>query len=63
MPLLLWSFAGWLSLPVGSFLQRALRIPDSPMELLRGVGLLLAFALTLSFVVMGGYNPFIYFNF
>jgi alginate O-acetyltransferase complex protein AlgI len=51
------------ALPVGPFLQKTLRIPENAMQLLRGIGLLAGLALTLTYVVMGGYNPFIYFNF
>ncbi len=52
-----------VALPVGPFLQKRLRLGDGAMELLRGVGLLAGFGLALTFIVMGGYNPFIYFNF
>ncbi|MGJ4849585.1 MBOAT family O-acyltransferase [Bacillota bacterium Meth-B3] len=51
------------SLPVGPFIRRTLRISDNAMQVLGGIGLLAAFVLALSYVVMGGYNPFIYFNF
>ncbi len=52
-----------VSLPVGPFIQRTLRVPENAMQVLRGAGLLAAFGLSLTFIIMGGYNPFIYFNF
>lgn len=52
-----------VSLPVGAFLQKTLRIPDGLMRVLRGAGLALGFCISLTYIVMGGYNPFIYFNF
>ena len=51
------------SLPVGPAVQKLLHIPDKPMQVLRAVGIVCAFALSLTYVIMGGYNPFIYFNF
>ncbi|MEF9973235.1 MAG: MBOAT family O-acyltransferase [Clostridia bacterium] len=52
-----------VALPVGPFVQRVLHIPESAMELLRGILLALGFLAALTYIVMGGYNPFIYFNF
>ncbi|MGI6172432.1 MAG: MBOAT family O-acyltransferase [Christensenellales bacterium] len=52
-----------VALPVGQFLQKLLHIPDPLMRILRMLGLIAAFAVALSFIVMGSYNPFIYFNF
>ncbi len=52
-----------ISLPVGGFLQKALRIPERAMEIVRGAGLLAAAVISITYVVSGSYNPFIYFNF
>ena len=52
-----------VALPVGPFLQKRLHIGDRAMEAARGISLLAGFGLALTFIVMGGYNPFIYFNF
>ena len=52
-----------VSLPVGDFIQRSLRMPENAMQLVRGVGLLAVMFLSLSYIIMGGYNPFIYANF
>ena len=52
-----------VALPVGPFLAKLLRIPENAMQLIRGALLLLGFGLALTYIVMGGYNPFIYFNF
>ena len=52
-----------VSLPVGEFIQRSLHIPENTMQLLRGAGLVLAIFVSFSYIIMGGYNPFIYANF
>ncbi|MDO4548910.1 MAG: MBOAT family protein, partial [Clostridia bacterium] len=52
-----------VALPVGNFLQSKLRIPDNAMQILRGLCLAAALFASITSVVMGGYNPFIYFNF
>ena len=52
-----------ISLPVGAFLQKTLRVPEKPMEILRAAGLLAASVIAITYVVAGSYNPFIYFNF
>lgn len=52
-----------ISMPVGAWLQKALHIPEKPMEILRGVGLVCAVCIAITYVVAGSYNPFIYFNF
>ena len=52
-----------ISLPVGDFLQRVFRVPEKPMEILRGALLGAASLIALSYVISGSYNPFIYFNF
>jgi alginate O-acetyltransferase complex protein AlgI len=52
-----------LCFPVGSFLRNRLRIPAGAFEALSAAGLLVVLALSMSYIVMGGYNPFIYFNF
>ena len=52
-----------LGLPIGGFLKSKLRIPERAFEAASAVGLVLVFALSITYVAMGGYNPFIYFNF
>jgi alginate O-acetyltransferase complex protein AlgI len=52
-----------IGFPVGDWIQRALRIPSGAFEVLRAAGLLAVFVVSISYIVMGGYNPFIYFNF
>ena len=51
------------SLPFGAFLEKRLHIPPAVSQIARTVGLLAAFAVSITYVVMGSYNPFIYFNF
>ncbi len=51
------------SLPFGPWLEKKLRIPAAVSEVARAVGLLLALVASLSYVTMGAFNPFIYFNF
>lgn len=51
------------SLPVGKFIEHRFKLPAPVMQVGRAAGLLIAFVVTISYVVMGSYNPFIYFNF
>ena len=50
-------------LPVRDFLKNRLRVPEGALEIGGAVGLLLLTAVSISYVAMGSYNPFIYFNF
>lgn len=52
-----------VALPVGDAIQKWFRIPDGVMQIARGVCLAAALFASVASVVMGGYNPFIYFNF
>jgi len=50
-------------LPVGRFVKEKLHVPERAYEVLSAVGLVAVFVISLSYIIMGGYNPFIYFNF
>jgi alginate O-acetyltransferase complex protein AlgI len=52
-----------LGLPVGGFLKEKLHIPARAFEIASAVGLVAVFALSVTYVMMGGYNPFIYAKF
>ena len=52
-----------IGLPVGRFVKEKLRVPERAYEILSAVGLIAVFVVSVSYIVMGGYNPFIYFNF
>ncbi len=52
-----------IGLPIGRFVKEKLHVPERAFELLSAVGLIAVFVVSLSYIVMGGYNPFIYFNF
>ena len=52
-----------IGLPIGKFVKGKLHVPERAFEILSAVGLIAVFAISLSYIVMGGYNPFIYFNF
>ncbi len=52
-----------IGLPIGKFVKEKLRVPDRAFEILSAAGLILVFVVSISYIVMGGYNPFIYFNF
>lgn len=52
-----------IGLPVGKFVKEKLRMPERPYEILSAAGLIAVFVISLSYIIMGGYNPFIYFNF
>ena len=60
-----WCLAGGVicGLPVGAFIKKKLRIPDTAWEVVCGIAVLTAGALALCFAASGGYNPFIYYNF
>ncbi len=51
------------SMPVGEWMEQKLRIPHAVMETLRAVGVACAFIVSLTFIAMGGYNPYVYVNF
>ena len=51
------------SLPVGTWLEGKLHIPAPVMETARVLGLAASFVIAVSYVMVGSYNPFIYFNF
>lgn len=51
------------SLPTGAWLEKIIPLPKPVWEIVRAVGLVLVFGITLSYVIMGAFNPFIYFNF
>ena len=55
--------ASLIGLPIGKFVKGKLHMPERAFEILSAVGLIAVFAISLSYIVMGGYNPFIYFNF
>ena len=51
------------SLPTGDFLQKKLHIPANIMEIFRALGLACALIVTVSYIAMGGFSPFVYANF
>lgn len=51
------------SLPVGDWLEKKLHVPCAVMEVVRAAGLVIGVLLAVSYVMVGNYNPFIYFNF
>ena len=51
------------AIPFGPFLEKRLHVPQAASQIARGAGLSAIFVLSISYIVMGGYNPFIYFNF
>ena len=57
------AFGVLFSLPVPELLRDRLRVPAPAMKLVGGAGLAILTFFALSYVVVGGYNPFIYFNF
>ncbi len=52
-----------IGLPVGKYVREKLRVPERTYEILSALGIVAVFVISLSYIVMGGYNPFIYFNF
>ncbi|MDD6274338.1 MAG: MBOAT family protein [Clostridiaceae bacterium] len=50
-------------LPIARWFKDRTRMPDSAAMVVRTAFVLCVTALSLSYAVMGGYNPFIYFNF
>ncbi|MDL2207034.1 MBOAT family protein, partial [Eubacteriales bacterium OttesenSCG-928-N13] len=51
------------SLPFGPWLEKKLHIPQPVSQIARAVGLVVVFLITISYIIMGGYSPFIYYNF
>lgn len=52
-----------VSLPVGQWLEKKLHVPAPVSEIVRFVGLIGITVIAISYVIVGSYNPFIYFNF
>lgn len=52
-----------VSLPVGSWLEKKLHVPKAASEIIRFAGLIVITVIAVSYVIVGSYNPFIYFNF
>ena len=52
-----------VSLPVGSWLEKKLPVPKAASEIIRFAGLIVITVIAVSYVIVGSYNPFIYFNF
>ena len=52
-----------VSLPVGEWLERKMHIPSAVSEIVRFAGLIAVTVIAISYVIVGSYNPFIYFNF
>ncbi|MBQ1257136.1 MAG: MBOAT family protein [Clostridia bacterium] len=52
-----------VSLPVGEWLERKMHIPSAVSEIVRFAGLIVVTIIAISYVIVGSYNPFIYFNF
>ena len=50
-------------LPVADFLRKRVRIPAAVMEIAGAVALIALTVVSVSYIAMGSYNPFIYFNF
>lgn len=51
------------SIPLGRWLKKKLKVNDFWSALMGNASLLALFAVAVSYMVMGSYNPFIYFNF
>ena len=52
-----------VSLPVGAWLEKKLHVPSAVSEIVRFAGLIVVTVIAISYVIVGSYNPFIYFNF
>ncbi len=52
-----------VSLPVGQWLEKKLHVPSAVGEIVRFAGLIVVTVIAISYVIVGSYNPFIYFNF
>ncbi len=52
-----------VSLPVGQWLEKKLHVPAPVSEIVRFAGLIAVTVIAISYVIVGSYNPFIYFNF
>ena len=50
-------------LPVRNFLVEKLRVPENPLRVVGAVALVALTAISISYIAVNGYNPFIYFNF
>jgi len=51
------------SLPAGDFIEKKLRIPAGVSQIVRVSCLVIAAVIAFSYIMVGSYNPFIYFNF
>ena len=51
------------SLPAGQWLEKKLHVPSFVSEIIRFAGLIVVTVIAISYVIVGSYNPFIYFNF
>ena len=51
------------SLPIPEFLRDRLRVPAPAMKLVGGAALLGLTFIAVTYIAVGSYNPFIYFNF
>ena len=51
------------SLPVGPWIEKKLHVPSYISEIVRFAGLIVITVIAVSYVIVGSYNPFIYFNF
>ena len=60
-----WFFLAALvfGLPVGDFLRRRAHVPEAVLEIGGAIALAALTLVSISYVAMGSYNPFIYFNF
>lgn len=56
-------FAILCSVPLMSMIENRFKLKESFTAPVRAVSLAAVFVLALSYIIMGGYNPFIYFNF
>ena len=50
-------------LPVARFLRDKVRVPEVPLQICGVVGLMAAMLVSISYLSVGAFNPFIYFNF
>ena len=60
-----WFFLAALvcGLPVRELLRKYLRLPESVLEIGGAIGLVFLTFISITYIAMGSYNPFIYFNF
>ncbi|MBR6767859.1 MAG: MBOAT family protein [Clostridia bacterium] len=52
-----------LSLPVPDFMRQKLHVPESFMQIAGGIALAVLTVVAITYIAVGSYNPFIYFNF